>query len=78
VPLGPFLLKNFASSISPWIVTMDALEPFRVLSPKQDPVHYLIYNKRNSFDIHLEVAIQPENAEPTVISNSISNICIGP
>jgi fumarylacetoacetase len=37
VPLGPFLAKNFASSISPWIITMDALEPFRVSSPKQDP-----------------------------------------
>ena len=37
VPLGPFLGKNFASTISPWIVTLDALEPFRVEGPKQDP-----------------------------------------
>ena len=37
VPLGPFLAKNFASSISPWIVTMDALEPFRVKGPEQSP-----------------------------------------
>lgn len=37
VPLGPFLAKNFASSISPWIVTMDALEPFKTKGPKQEP-----------------------------------------
>jgi fumarylacetoacetase len=72
VPLGPFLAKNFASSISPWIVTMDALEPFRVSSPKQDPspLPYLQQKGKHSFDIHLEVAIQPENATPTVISKS--------
>lgn len=46
VPLGPFLAKNFASSISPWIVTMDALEPFRVKGPKQNANHYPIYNKK--------------------------------
>jgi fumarylacetoacetase len=78
VPLGPFLAKSFASSISPWIVTMDALEPFRVLSPKQDPSPLPICNKRkHSFDIHLEAAIQPENAEPTVISIQFQT-CIGP
>jgi fumarylacetoacetase len=72
VPLGPFLAKNFASSISPWIVTMDALEPFRVQSPKQDPspLPYLQQKGKHSFDINLEVAIQPENAEPTVISKT--------
>jgi fumarylacetoacetase len=72
VPLGPFLAKNFASSISPWIVTMDALEPFRVLSPKQDPspLPYLKQKGKHSFDINLEVAIQPENVEPTVISKT--------
>jgi fumarylacetoacetase len=48
VPLGPFLAKNFASSISPWIVTMDALEPFRTKGPKQDRNHYLIYNKKEN------------------------------
>jgi fumarylacetoacetase len=54
--------KSFASSISPWIVTMDALEPFRVLAQNKIQVHYLIYNKgKHSFDIHLEAAIQPEN-----------------
>jgi fumarylacetoacetase len=72
VPLGPFLAKNFASSISPWIVTLDALEPFRVASPKQDPspLPYLQQKGKHSFDINLEVAIKPENAEPTVVSNS--------
>ncbi len=72
VPLGPFLAKNFASSISPWIVTMDALEPFRVDSPVQDPepFPYLQQTGKHSFDIHLEVAIQPENDEATTITKS--------
>ena len=72
VPLGPFLAKNFASSISPWIVTMDALEPFRTKGPKQEPtpLPYLQQQGDHSFDINLEVAIQPENAAPTVISRS--------
>ena len=72
VPLGPFLAKNFASSISPWIVTMDALEPFKTKGPKQEPtpLPYLQQKGKHSFDINLEVAIQPENAKPTVVSHS--------
>jgi fumarylacetoacetase len=72
VPLGPFLAKNFATSISPWIVTMDALEPFRTKGPKQDPtpLPYLQQKGKHAFDINLEVAIEPENAEATVVSNS--------
>lgn len=72
VPLGPFLAKNFASSISPWIVTLDALEPFRVASPEQNPqpLPYLQQNGNHAFDIHLEVAIRPENTEETVVSRS--------
>ncbi|UQD57241.1 fumarylacetoacetase [Flavobacterium sp. K5-23] len=72
VPLGPFLAKNFASSISPWIVTMDALQPFKTSGPEQvpTPLPYLQQTGDHSFDINLEVAIQPENAEATVISNS--------
>ena len=72
VPLGPFLAKNFASSISPWIVTMDALEPFRVPSPEQnpEPLPYLQQKGDRAFDIQLEVAIQPENLEETVVSRS--------
>ncbi|WP_264558274.1 fumarylacetoacetase [Flavobacterium sp. N2270] len=72
VPLGPFLAKNFASSISPWIVTMDALEPFRVKGPEQSPtpLHYLQQEGNHSFDINLQVGIQPENGEETIVSKS--------
>jgi fumarylacetoacetase len=72
VPLGPFLSKNFASSISPWIVTLDALEPFRTRGPMQDPtpLPYLQQKGKHAFDINLEVAIAPENGEPTVVCNS--------
>ncbi len=72
VPLGPFLAKNFATSISPWIVTMDALEPFRTKGPKQDPnpLPYLQQKGKHAFDINLEVQIEPENAEATIVSNS--------
>ena len=63
VPLGPFLGKSFASSISPWVVTLDALEPFRAEGPQQDPtpLPYLQVEGKNTFDINLEVAIQPDN-----------------
>jgi len=72
VPMGPFMAKNFASSISPWIVTMEALEPYRVESPKQDPIPlpYLQQQGKNSFDIHLEVSITPEGKAPTTITKS--------
>jgi fumarylacetoacetase len=72
VPLGPFLAKNFASSISTWVVTMDALEPYKTSGPKQDPevLPYLKYSGRNHYDINLDVLIKPENGEPTVVSNS--------
>jgi fumarylacetoacetase len=72
VPLGPFLAKNFASSISPWIVTMDALEPFRVKGPTQEPapLPYLQQHGKHSFDIKLEVYIKPENSGETLISES--------
>jgi len=72
VPLGPFLAKNFASSISPWIVTMDALEAFRVKGPKQEPtpLPYLQQKGKHAYDINLEVYIEPENATPTLVSKS--------
>ena len=72
VPLGPFLAKNFASSISPWIVTMDALEAFRVKGPKQEPtpLPYLQQKGKNAYDINLEVFIEPENAAATLVSKS--------
>jgi fumarylacetoacetase len=71
-PLGPFLAKNFASSISPWIVTLDALEPFRTESPKQNPqpLPYLQLKGNHSFDIQLEVDITPENDGPTTVTRS--------
>jgi fumarylacetoacetase len=67
VPLGPFLAKNFGSTISPWIVTMDALEPFMVDGPKQDPpvLPYLASEGKKNFDIALEVSIGS-----TVVSKS--------
>ncbi len=70
VPLGPFNAKTFATSISPWIVTMDALEPFRVAGPVQDPepLPYLRQQGAHSFDISLSVDLQPQDApEPTTI-----------
>jgi fumarylacetoacetase len=72
VPLGPFLAKNFASSISPWIVTMDALKPFRVKGPEQvpTPLPYLQQKGEKAFDINLEVAIKPEKSEETIVSRS--------
>lgn len=72
VPLGPFLAKNFASHISPWIVTMDALEPFRCASPLQEPevLPYLKSEGDHNFDIALEVQISPEGGQPHTICNS--------
>ncbi|MCK0156599.1 fumarylacetoacetase [Cellulophaga sp. F20128] len=72
VPLGPFLAKNFASSISPWIVTLDALEPYRTKSPVQNPkpLPYLQQTGAKAFDINLEVDITPEAGEPTTVTKS--------
>ena len=72
VPLGPFLGKSFASSISPWIVTLDALEPFRTEGPEQQPkpLPYLQFKGNKSFDINLEVAIRPKAAKEKVVSRS--------
>jgi len=56
-PLGPFLGKSFATTISPWIVTLDALEPFRTLGPPQDPapLNYLRGSERSAYDIKLVI-----------------------
>jgi len=61
-PLGPFLGKSFATSMSPWIVTLDALEPFRVEPPVQDPpvADHLRTTGATGFDLHLEVELQGE------------------
>lgn len=72
VPLGPFLAKNFASSISPWIVTLDALEPFRTNGPEPEKelLPYLQTEGPKTFDIHLEVGLQPEGGEETILARS--------
>ena len=59
-PLGPFLAKNFCTSISPWVVTLEALEPFRKPLPRQDPepLSYLRATNDFTFDIHLEANLQ--------------------
>ncbi len=72
VPLGPFLAKSFASSMSAWVVTLEALEPFKIDGPKQDPVvlPYLRYQGAKNYDINLEVSIQPLKGQETVVSHS--------
>ena len=72
VPLGPFLAKNFGSVISPWIVTLEALEPFRVDGPQQAPpvLPYLRSTGKKSYDISLEVYLQPEGGEENLICRS--------
>jgi fumarylacetoacetase len=70
VPLGPFNAKTFASAISPWVVTMEALEPFRVQGPEQQPkpLGYLQEKTANSYDIHLSVEVEtPQSSQPDVI-----------
>lgn len=82
-PLGPFLAKNLATSVSPWVVTLDALEPFRRPSPEQDPLPlpYLRSQGDWAYDIQLEVYLQSESmGEPAVIARSNSrylywNLC---
>ena len=72
VPLGPFLGKNFCSTISPWVVTLEALKPFKTDSPKQEPevLDYLKFEGQHNFDINLQVYIQPENGQENLISQS--------
>jgi fumarylacetoacetase len=70
--LGPFLGKNFFSSVSPWVVTLEALEPFRVEGEKQIPdvLPYLKFEGNHNLDINLEVSIQPENSAETIVCKS--------
>lgn len=72
VPLGPFLGKNFGSSVSPWVVTLEALEPFRTASPQQEPevLDYLKFSGDKNFDIQLEVYLQPAKGSEALISQS--------
>lgn len=72
VPLGPFLGKSFASTISPWIVTLDALQPFRTKGPKQEPtpLPYLQQADNMAYDIKLQAAIKPQGGIETIVCNS--------
>ena len=65
VPLGPFQAKAFGTSISPWVVTREALEPFRVQGPTQDPtpLPYLQQKGANNYDLTLDVALRPDGAK---------------
>jgi fumarylacetoacetase len=72
VPLGPFLAKNFASTVSPWIVTLEALEPFRTKGYTQEPkvLPYLEYKGDRNLDIKLDVYLTPEKGEDNLICSS--------
>jgi len=73
VPLGPFGAKNFGTSVSPWVVTFDALQPFTIDNEKQDPapLSYLAEENPQAYDIKLEVALQGEGQkDETVICKS--------
>ncbi|AWX45082.1 Fumarylacetoacetase [Flagellimonas maritima] len=72
VPLGPFLAKNFASHISPWVVTLEAFEPFRVSGPQQEPkvLPYLEYEGQKNYDIQLKVGITPEGSDEKTVCHS--------
>jgi fumarylacetoacetase len=73
VPLGPFQAKVFATSISPWVVTREALEPFRLHGPGQDPkpLPYLQQVQPNNYDMALEVGLRaPQMNEAQSISRT--------
>jgi fumarylacetoacetase len=72
VPLGPFLGKNFASTISPWVVTMEALEEFRVEGPNQtvEVLPYLKFEGHKNYDINLEVELITSDEVSTTICKS--------
>jgi len=73
VPLGPFLAKNFATTVSPWIITPEALEPFRCEGPEQDPepLPYLKAGGLSTYNIRLEVLLKtPNMSEPMAISRT--------
>jgi fumarylacetoacetase len=77
-PLGPFLAKNFGTSISPWVVPLEALEPFRAAGPTQDPapLDYLRASGLEAYDIRLQVTLQSAamNAPQTVCESNFRNL----
>lgn len=66
IPLGPYTSKSFGSIMSPWVVTIDALEAFRVVGPRQEPkvLPYLQSTGAHNFDINLEVILEPVSSKP--------------
>ncbi|QDP22759.1 fumarylacetoacetase [Bradyrhizobium cosmicum] len=68
VPLGPFLAKAFATSISPWVVTREALEPFRLKGPEQEPVplDYLKQTRPQNYNVELDVSLRPGGANAPI------------
>lgn len=72
VPLGPFQGKAFATSLGAWVVTAEALAPFRVEGPRQDPepLDYLRQEGPHNYDIALEVEITPQGRAPTIVSRT--------
>ncbi len=72
VPLGPFLGKSFATTISPWVVDLDAVAPYRVPGPAQEPepLPYLRQRGDRNVDLALEVAIAPEGRAPYVVTRT--------
>lgn len=77
LPLGPFLSKSFATTISPWVVTLDALEPFRVAGPEQrpTPLPYLQVEGEQAYDIELEVWLQSAGMRATARFQEPHRIC---
>jgi fumarylacetoacetase len=72
VPLGPFQGKAFATSVGAWVVTAEALAPFRVEGPRQEPepLDYLRQEGPHNYDIALEVEITPQGRAPTIVSRT--------
>jgi fumarylacetoacetase len=72
MPLGPFLGKNFGSSMSAWVVTLEALDYFRTASPLQNPpvLPYLQFEGKKNYDLNLQVAIQTQSGEEKVVCKS--------
>ena len=72
VPLGPFLAKNFASTVSPWLVDLDALQPFRVAGPEPavPQLEYLQQRGPGNYDIHLIASLTPDQQEENIVCRS--------
>ncbi|RWS07172.1 fumarylacetoacetase-like protein [Dinothrombium tinctorium] len=72
IPLGPFLSKNLGTTISPWVVTMEALEPFKVVNVVQEPkpFPYLYHADNYNFNVNIAAAIKPDNGEASVVART--------